>query len=56
MHSWATAIDYDYAGNHLGKPGRMDPMIVVAFERRGWTWGGRFARLDCGHFQFASGY
>lgn len=56
VHAWAAAIDYDYAGNKLGKPGRMDARIVEIFERRGWTWGGRFARRDDGHFQFASGY
>jgi len=56
VHCWAAAIDYDYAGNHLGQQGRMDKRIVAIFERRGWTWGGRFARLDAGHFQFCSGY
>lgn len=55
-HCWGIALDINSATNALGAAGDMDPDIVSAFERHGWTWGGRWTRKDPMHFQFASGY
>ena len=59
MHAYGCAIDLDPEYNYLGRPYReadgMMPMAVVeAFEAEGWTWGGRWKRPDCQHFQAAT--
>lgn len=63
MHSLGLALDFDPEGNAMG----MDPnesrfgrtgegrAVVRLFEIHGWYWGGRFARPDAMHFQFATG-
>ena len=58
MHAYGCAIDFDAEDNpfheakHLFTP---DSIIVEAFEREGWTWGGRWsaASKDWMHFQAA---
>jgi hypothetical protein len=56
-HAYGAAIDLAPSRNPLGvkwRPGMMDPRIVAAFKREGWTWGGDFkSRADCQHFQAA---
>lgn len=59
MHSWAAAIDLSTIINDLGtkwgdKPNMMPAAVVSIFEAEGWTWGGRFSRPDCQHFQAAT--
>lgn len=53
MHAYGCAIDFDAEDNPMGHPGRIhvDSLIVKAFEREGWTWGGRWTRPDPMHFQ-----
>lgn len=55
MHSWAIALDLDPVENALGKEPKMDPEAVAILERHGFRWGGRFARQDGMHFQYATG-
>ncbi len=57
MHSFALAIDFDAGSNPLGaletffKP---ESILVKAFEKNGWVWGGRWhGRRDAMHFQYA---
>jgi len=59
MHSYGIAIDLDPSNNPLGKAwepevGMIDMRVVRIFEDAGWTWGGRWHRPDCQHFQAAS--
>jgi hypothetical protein len=58
MHSYGCAIDLDPARNafHDTTPNfARFPDVVDAFEREGWTWGGRWAGRSCDgmHFQAA---
>ena len=55
-HAWGIAVDHNAATNPLGVRGRMSPDIVNVFERHGFTWGGRWSRLDFQHFQYAINY
>lgn len=63
MHSLAAALDVDPLKNQLGKAlnktrlgGTEEGRLVVKMaEFIGLTWGGRFARKDAMHFQFAKG-
>lgn len=55
-HSWGLAADFDTIENPLGAPSRIDPAVVKVFQGFGFTWGGTWARVDAGHFQYASGY
>jgi hypothetical protein len=51
-HSWGVAIDVNVS---QGLPGRIpstDRRVVEAFERWGFTWGGRFLIPDGNHFEF----
>lgn len=55
-HSWGCAFDLDPVNNPLGKAweaesGMIDMRVVRIFEDAGWTWGGRWHRPDCQHFQ-----
>lgn len=56
-HSWGISIDLN---PHLGPYGRPAPgypkVFIVAFESRGWIWGGRWRTPDPMHFQAARGY
>jgi hypothetical protein len=55
-HSWGIAIDLNPLLSPWLKKSNQPKVIVDAFERRGWTWGGRWRNLDGMHFQAASGY
>ena len=56
-HAFGAAIDMDAENNPMsttGDLGTMSPIVVGAFERQGWVWGGRFhSRQDSMHFQAA---
>jgi hypothetical protein len=58
VHSWGAAIDLDPDHNPLAaawNSNEMMPMDVIKiFEASGWTWGGRFSRPDCMHFEATS--
>ncbi len=55
-HSFGAAIDLDPDHNPLGgKNGTMSKIIIDAFDREGWFWGGRYkSRLDQMHFEAVS--
>jgi hypothetical protein len=63
MHAWGAAIDInpgfsDYWLWHRAEGGvpvyvnRIPAEIVVAFERHGFIWGGRWAHFDTMHFEY----
>jgi hypothetical protein len=52
-HAWGVAIDVNVAENLRGHVPTMDPRVVAAFERWGFTWGGRWLVPDGMHFEFA---
>lgn len=56
-HSFGAAIDLDAEQNPMnsrGYKGTMSPMVINAFKREGWFWGGDFkTRKDPMHFQAA---
>lgn len=54
-HSFGAAIDLDAEQNPLGSTrGTMSPIVINAFKREGWFWGGNFkSRKDMMHFQAA---
>lgn len=60
VHSWGAAVDLNADTNPLSFDGVLRTDIpdawVAEFERRGFTWGGRWGRPDSMHFQFVSGY
>jgi hypothetical protein len=62
MHSLGAAVDFDPRRNGLGKPPKETNLgtrgygVVKLMEERGWTWGGRWGRPDCMHFQWGGGY
>jgi len=56
MHGYGGALDFDAPWNKLGMLPQMPRGVVRVFERRGWTWGGRWRRKDGMHFQFGRGY
>lgn len=64
MHALGGATDHDPARNPLGAElrdtyigGTAEGLHVVKLaEECGLRWGGRFARRDAQHFQFAEGY
>lgn len=58
MHSYGCAIDLDPERNdfHDTTPNFANiPQVVDAFEKEGWTWGGRWSGRSCDgmHFQAA---
>jgi hypothetical protein len=55
-HSWAIAIDLNWATNAPGTRGDLDAGIVEVFERFGFEWGGRWSYKDPMHFQYATSY
>ena len=57
-HAWGISVDLNAATNRQGKPGDMDPKIVLIFEKHGFLWGGHFSGVhrDDMHFQFAARY
>jgi len=56
-HAFGAAIDLDAAHNPMntaGSLGTMSPVVIEAFKRQGWYWGGDFSvRKDPMHFQAA---
>lgn len=56
-HTWAIAIDLNPDKAPLGgDPNGQPRFIVGAFTKRGFVWGGNFARPDGMHFQACGGY
>ena len=51
LHAWGLAVDINVAQNPYGAEPRMDPRVVDAFERWGFTWGGRWRTPDGMHFE-----
>ena len=51
-HSWGAAIDINVSENPFGGAPHQDPRVVAAFQRWGFTWGGRFIVPDGMHFEF----
>lgn len=60
VHSWGAAVDLNADTNPLSFDGVLRSDIpdawVAEFEKRGFTWGGRWSKPDAMHFQFVSGY
>lgn len=60
VHSWGAAVDLNADTNPLSFDGVLRTDIpatwVAEFEKRGFTWGGRWSKPDAMHFQFVSGY
>jgi hypothetical protein len=50
-HAFGLAIDINAPENGRGTAGRMDPGVVQAFERWGFTWGGTWHYTDPMHFE-----
>jgi len=56
-HAWGIAIDLNPHFAPYGKPSSGYPKpFWLAFESRGWIWGGRWRTPDAMHFQAARGY
>lgn len=57
-HAFGAALDMDAEGNSMnytGDKGTMSPIVIDAFKRQGWYWGGDFhSRQDPMHFQAAN--
>lgn len=51
-HSWGIALDLNSLENPTGAEPRLDRDIVEAFERHGFTWGGRWLVPDGMHFEW----
>jgi hypothetical protein len=52
LHAWGLAIDLNASQNPQGDRPRQDPRLVRAFEREGFTWGGRWPTAPDGmHFE-----
>lgn len=51
-HSWGVAIDINVSQGLPGRTPTIDRRVVEAFERWGFTWGGRFLIPDGTHFEF----
>lgn len=50
VHAWGLALDYCPELGRLGYPPMTPHVIVRAFERVGFHWGGLFSRRDGMHF------
>ncbi len=52
LHAWGLAVDINAGANPQGSRPRQDPRVVRAFERAGFTWGGRWPTAPDGmHFE-----
>ena len=52
-HSYGLAIDINKKENELGHTPLMSPELVKCFTDAGFTWGGKFKRMDGMHFSSA---
>lgn len=53
LHAWGLAVDINASENPQGSRPRQDPRVVRAFERVGFTWGGRWPTAPDGmHFEW----
>jgi hypothetical protein len=59
-HSWGISVDINADANPLyttgDGPHDLPDEWIAEFERRGWTWGGRWKKPDYMHLQYCSGY
>lgn len=55
-HSWGIAIDINPHLAPYGKRSRQPEVIVEAFKRRGFVWGGDWRYKDGQHFQACCSY
>lgn len=57
IHSWGAAFDMNWDTNPMGPKLITDipPEFCAVMKRRGWVWGGDFARPDSMHWQWAVG-
>jgi hypothetical protein len=54
-HAFAAAIDLDPERNPLRGKSRWNPIVVNAFKKEGWLWGGDYkGRKDPMHFEAVS--
>jgi len=52
LHAWGLAVDINASENPQGAEPRLDRRVVRAFEREGFTWGGRWPTAPDGmHFE-----
>jgi hypothetical protein len=52
LHAWGLAVDLNASENPQGSKPQQDPRLVSAFEREGFTWGGRWPTAPDGmHFE-----
>jgi hypothetical protein len=52
LHAWGLAVDINASKNPQGSKPRQDRRVVRAFEREGFTWGGRWPTAPDGmHFE-----
>jgi hypothetical protein len=52
LHAWGLAVDVNASGNAQFSAPTQDPRVVGAFERAGFTWGGRWPTAPDGmHFE-----
>jgi hypothetical protein len=53
-HAFGLALDINAVENQRGTAGRLDPGVVQAFEKWGFTWGGTWHYTDPMHFELNS--
>lgn len=52
-HAYGLAIDINARENPLGGPNKLSEGLVKCFTDAGFTWGGKFKRIDSQHFSWA---
>jgi hypothetical protein len=52
IHSWGAAVDVNPLTNMPGVIGDLPPEFIKIMETAGFTWGGRWKRLDYMHMEF----
>lgn len=52
LHSWGIACDINWSQNRYGTDGNLHPDIISAFEKHGFSWGGRWRTKDPMHFEY----
>lgn len=56
LHSWGCAVDFDSARNAFGDTTpnfELIPVVLDAFAKEEWTWGGKWKKPDGMHWQAA---